>query len=102
MAGPASGTHGKHGNGTGIRGPQYVKFRPMWLGPRQIGARVKFEIAFGPSRRRLTSGPAARATAVPVAAVACMVIEADPEGFSPGRVAAAGVCGGLAEGERPF
>ena len=31
-----------------------------------------------------------------------MAIEADLEAFSPGRVAAVGVRGGLAEGERAF
>ena len=36
------------------------------------------------------------------AAVACMAVEADLEGFSPGRVAAVGVRDGLAEGERAF
>ena len=35
-------------------------------------------------------------------AEAFMPIEADLEAFSPGRVAAVGVRGGLAEGERAF
>ena len=37
-----------------------------------------------------------------VCAVAFTAIEADLEAFSPGRVAAVGVRGGLAEGERAF
>ena len=39
---------------------------------------------------------------VVLCAEAFMVIEADLEAFSPGRAAALGVRGGLAEGERAF
>ena len=39
---------------------------------------------------------------VVLCAEAFMAIEADLEGFSPGRAAALGVRGGLAEGERAF
>ena len=62
-----------------------------------------YQIALLPkSEPTMTAGAAERATRLALCAEAFRVIDANLEAFSPGRVAAVGVRGGLAEGEGGF
>ena len=78
-------------------GPQRIVLSCVGVGEHDsaaMGSRLTLTL---PTQRATGHAPA---LAWPVEA--CMSIEADLEAFSPGRVAAVGVRGRLAEGERAF